>query len=138
MLHTFTHSMHMCHSSSSILVHVQVKFHTKTHIHAHALQNYFYFQNPQQFQDEYRRLALQGRYNPTDGGGRMYDAVWILATALNRTMAMVKSGNINGTGCENTSGSLVPLEQFQYSNEKMGCLIQYNIQITNFSGVSVS
>ena len=83
-------------------------------------------------------MALQGRYNPTDGGGRMYDAVWILAIALNHTMAMVKSGNINGTGCENTSGSLVPLEQFQYSNEKMGCLIQYNIQNTNFSGVSVS
>ena len=111
---------------------------TLTHMRAYALQNYFYFQTPQQFQDEYRRLALQGRYNPTDSGGRMYDAVWILAIALNRTMAMVKSGNINGTGCENTSGSLVPLEQFQYSNEKMGCLIQYNIQITNFSGVSVS
>eukprot|EP00731_Ephydatia_muelleri_P020686 Em0013g413a len=48
---------------------------------------------------------------------------------------MVNKGNINGTGCENISGSLVPLEQFQYSNEKMGCLIQYNIQMTNFSGV---
>ena len=68
----------------------------------------------------------------------MYDPVWILAIALNHTMAMVKSGNINGTGCENTSDSLVPLDQFQYSNEKMGCRIQYNIQNTNFSGVSVS
>ena len=77
-------------------------------------------------------------YEISDAGDRLYDAVWILASALNRTMAMVKSGDINGTGCENTSGSLAPLEQFQYSNEKMGCLIQYNIQITNFSGVSVS
>ena len=76
-------------------------------------------------------------YEITDAGGRLYDAVWILAVALNRTMIMVKSGNINGTGCENITGSLVLLEQFQYSNEKMGCLIQYNIQITNFSGVSV-
>ena len=58
--------------------------------------------------------------------------------ALNRTAIMLNKGNINGTGCENISGSLVPLEQFQYSNEKMGCLIQYNIQMTNFSGVSVS
>ena len=95
-------------------------------------------QTPQQFQDEYNYLAQQGGYGITYGGGRLYDAVWILAVALNRTMAMVKSGDINGTGCENITGALVPLEQFQYSNEKMGCLIQYNIQITNFSGVSVS
>ena len=76
-------------------------------------------------------------YEVSDAGGRAYDAVWILAGALNRTTAMVKSGNINGTGCENITGSLVPLDQFQYSNEKMGCIIQYNIQITNFTGVSV-
>ena len=67
----------------------------------------------------------------------MYDAIWILAMALNRTMAMLKTGNTTGTGCENISGSLMPLEAFNYSNEKMGCLIQHNIQITNFSGVSV-
>ena len=76
-------------------------------------------------------------YEVSDAGGRAYDAVWILAVALNHTIAMVKSGNINGTGCENISGSLVPLEQFQYSNEKMGCLMQYNIQMANFTGVSV-
>ena len=76
-------------------------------------------------------------YKISDAGGRLYDAVWILAQALNCTMTMVKSGDINGTGCENITGSLVPLEQFQYSNEKMGCLIQHNIQITNFTGVSV-
>jgi hypothetical protein len=76
-------------------------------------------------------------YNVSDAGGRAYDAVWVLAIALNRTMTMVKTANINGTGCENTTGSLVPLEQFQYSNEMMGCLIQWNIQMTNISGVSV-
>ncbi|KAL5471262.1 hypothetical protein EMCRGX_G029358 [Ephydatia muelleri] len=90
----------------------------------------------QKFQDEYEYRALQMNYEVSDAGGRAYDAVWILAAALNRTMAMVKSGNINGTGCENITGSLVPLDQFQYSNEKMGCIIQYNIQITNFTGVS--
>ena len=57
--------------------------------------------------------------------------------ALNGTMALLRTKNINGTGCENISGSLVPLEQFEYSNEKMGCLIQHNIQIATFSGVSV-
>eukprot|EP00731_Ephydatia_muelleri_P020681 Em0013g408a len=88
----------------------------------------------QQFHNEYNLRALQMNYEVSGAGGRAYDAVWILAAALNRTMVMVESGNINGTGCENITGSLVPLEQFQYSNEKLGCLIQYNIQMTNFTG----
>ena len=86
---------------------------------------------------EYVRLAMQRKYEITDAGGRLYDAIWILAVALNRTMEMLKTGNITGTGCENISGSLAPLEQFEYSNKKMGCLIQHNVQITNFTGVTV-
>ena len=92
---------------------------------------------PQQFQIEYELRARQNGYDVSDAGGRAYDAIWVLALALNHTMTMVKSGNINGTHCENVTGSLVPLEQFNYSNEKMGCLIQWNIQQTNISGVSV-
>ena len=94
-------------------------------------------QFPQQFQIEYELRAHQNGYIVSDAGGRAYDAIWVLARALNHTMAMVKSGNINGTHCENATGSLVPLEQFNYSNEKMGCLLQWNIQQSNFSGVSV-
>ena len=70
----------------------------------------------------------------------MYDVMWILGLALNKTLSMVAAGSsgIAETGCENATGSLVPLEGFSYSNEMMGCLIQWNIQQTNFSGVSVS
>ena len=73
-------------------------------------------------------------------GGVVYDAIWILALALNKTLSMVEEGNssVIGTGCENVAGWLAPLEEFSYNNEKMGCLIQWNIQQTNFSGVSVS
>ena len=73
-------------------------------------------------------------------GGLAYDVIWILALALNETLSMVEEGNssIIGTGCENATGWLAPLEEFSYDNEKMGCLIQWNIQQTNFSGVSVS
>ena len=92
---------------------------------------------PQQFQAEYVSRARQYGYSVSDAGGRAYDAIWVLALALNHTMAMVRSGNINGTDCENAIGTLVPLEKFEYSNEKMGCLIQWNIQQTNISGVSV-
>lgn len=92
---------------------------------------------PQRFLSEYKNRCTQDKYYATDDGGRAYDAAWVLALALNSTMAMVKRGNINGTGCENRSGSLLPLDQFNYTNEKMGCLIQWNIQRSNFSGVTV-
>ena len=73
-------------------------------------------------------------------GGVAYDAIWILALALNKTLSMVEEGSssVIGTGCENATGWLAPLEEFSYDNEKMGCLIQWNLQQTNFSGVSVS
>lgn len=72
-------------------------------------------------------------------GGLLYDVIWVLAMALNKTMTMIKNNvDINETNCEDVPGSLVPLEQFTYANEKMGCLIQWNIQKTSFLGVSVS
>ena len=70
--------------------------------------------------------------------GVVYDVIWVLAIALNKTMTMINSTNINETNCENISGSLVPLEDFDYTNEQVGCLIQWNLQQTSFNGVSVS
>ena len=70
--------------------------------------------------------------------GVMYDVIWVLALALNKTMTMINSGDISATNCGNIPGSLVPLEQFNYSNERVGCLIQWNLQQTSFYGVSVS
>lgn len=68
---------------------------------------------------------------------QLYDDVWGLALALNDTMTMVEHGNITGTGCEDFDGSLVSLENFTYGNAKMGCLINWSLRRTNFSGVSV-
>ena len=62
----------------------------------------------------------------------------MLAQALNNTMSMVENEDIGRTGCSNVTGDLVPLEEFNYTNEKMGCLIQWNLQQTNFSGGTVS
>ena len=42
------------------------------------------------------------------------------------------------TNCEGMDGGLVPLDEFNYSNAFMGCVIRYNLQQTNFVGVSVS
>ena len=90
------------------------------------------------FQNEYKVSARERHFDVVDPGVRLYDAFWVLALALNNTNAMVESANISGTGCENVTGSLVKLENFTYGNEMMGCLIQWNLQMTDFSGVSVS
>ena len=90
------------------------------------------------FEREYERRAVEGRFDIVDVRFRIYDAIWALALALNRTMTMVDESDISGTGCEMMNGSLVPLHEFDYSNALMGCLVQWNLQTTNFSGVSVT
>ena len=95
-------------------------------------------QSAAEFEELYERRAREEGYNIIDTGARLYDVMWVLAIALNKTMMAVESGDINGTGCEDVPGSLVPLEEFSYANEKMGCVIQWNLQQTDFSGVSVS
>ena len=90
------------------------------------------------FTSKYEERARKEGYNTTGQAYKLYDVLWVLALALNGTNAMVNSGDINGTGCEGVSGSLVPLEEFNYSNSKMGCLMQWNIQQINFSGLTVS
>ena len=84
--------------------------------------------------------ASDGLYNYSFIAPLTYDAVWTLAFALNSTMEMVNTGDISETGCDQQilSGELVPLEHFNYSNSLMGCVMHWNIQQTNFSGVSVS
>ncbi len=69
-----------------------------------------------------------------------FDAVWTLALALNRTNEMVQSstrqGIANLTGC-NVPGALVPLENFTYSNQLIGCVVRWNLERTDFLGISV-
>ena len=95
-------------------------------------------QTPDAFEEEYTKRANEGGFEILDVGVRLYDIMWMLSIALNNTMSMVRSGDISGTGCNSVPGSLVPLEEFNYNNEKMGCLIQWNLQTTNYTGVSVS
>ncbi len=67
-----------------------------------------------------------------------YDALWAFARALNKTNEMVQNSEIvNRTGCT-VPGELVPLENFTYSNQFMGCIIRWNLERTDFVGISVS
>ena len=44
----------------------------------------------------------------------------------------------NYTDCTGMDGALVPLNEFNYSNAFMGCVIRYNLQQTDFVGILVS
>ena len=90
------------------------------------------------FKERYETRARLEKYTIVNQAYKLYDALWVLALALNHTDAMIKSSDISGTGCEAVSGSLVPLEEFNYTNAKIGCLIRWSIQQTNLSGLTVS
>ena len=72
----------------------------------------------------------------TVGPSVFYDLIWSLALGLNETAKRV--AEMNETGCEMFSGELVPLESFNYSNQKMGCLLRESIQQVYFDGLSVN
>ena len=77
-----------------------------------------------------------------------YDALWTFALALNRTNEMVGSLTreeiLNRTQCGGTDEEtgveweVVSLENFTYSNQLMGCIIRWNLERTDFVGISVS
>ena len=90
------------------------------------------------FKERYEERARRGNYTVVNQAYKLYDALWVLALALNHTDAMIRGSDVGGTGCETVPGSLVPLEEFNYTNAKIGCLIRWNIQCTNLSGLSVS
>ena len=96
-------------------------------------------QTPRYLHEIYANRSAQLGYTPGLVRGLAYDAIWALALALNRTQDMFLSNfNVTEIGCDGLDGGLVPLEQFHYSNGVMGCVIRWNLQQTNFSGVSVS
>ena len=96
-------------------------------------------QTPRYLDEIYANRSAQLGYTPGLVRGLAYDAIWALALALNRTQDMFLSNfNVTEIGCDGLDGGLVPLEQFHYSNGVMGCVIRWNLQQTNFSGVSVS
>ena len=67
--------------------------------------------------------------------GSLFDAMWALAIGLNTTATRVASNDSNG--CDHLPGELVPLEDFDYSNEVMGCVLRDSFQRVNFVGVTV-
>ena len=84
-----------------------------------------FLQTSKQFTDTYKNLL-----------GVAYDAVWAIALGLDHASEKVRLGN--DSGCEDVPGNLVPLEEFDYSNAKMGCLFEKSFRETMFTGITVS
>ena len=67
--------------------------------------------------------------------GIVFDTVWTIAIGLD--VASKKILINNETGCEGLPGELVPLEHFQYTNMKLGCVIKQSFSELNFLGITV-
>ena len=65
-----------------------------------------------------------------------HDGIWSLAIGLDNAVKRIAMGN--DSGCEELPGDLVPLEQFDYTNEKVGCILRQGFTEVNFLGITVS
>ena len=93
-----------------------------------------------QFDDEYLRRLQEPRYRernlrPTSAPGLLYDAIWAMAMSLQNVSERVRRND--SSGCSHLPGELVPLDQFDYANELMGCLMRNSYYNIDFSGITV-
>ena len=58
--------------------------------------------------------------------------------ALGLDIAYKRVNNNDSSGCGHLPGELVPLENFTYKNEMMGCVLHNSFHQVNFSGITVS
>ena len=68
--------------------------------------------------------------------GLAFDVIWAMALGLNATAQRIAQGN--DSGCQDLSGDLVPLENFDYTNEKLGCIMKQSMGRLNYDGLTVS
>ena len=91
--------------------------------------------------DEDDLSLLDGSGNPSQTHfifppGVVFDAVLALALGLRR--AAIRVTRKDSSGCESFPGKLVPLEEFSYFNDKMGCVLRQSLASLSFVGVTVS
>ena len=69
--------------------------------------------------------------------GSEFDAMWAMALGLHEAAERVSLND--STGCDNIhTGEMSPLEDFDYLNDKMGCVLNESFKQVNFVGVTVS
>ena len=98
-------------------------------------------QTPEEYEKEYSKLLQQERYQVQNltkfiASGSIYDATWAMALGLHNASEMVMMND--SSGCDHLPGRLVPLEDFDYMNEKMGCVMHNSFHQVHFFGITVS
>jgi len=68
--------------------------------------------------------------------GAEFDAVWAMALGLHNASQRVRVND--SSGCDYLPGELVPLEDFDYLNDRMGCVLRDSFQHVSFRGITVS
>ena len=68
--------------------------------------------------------------------GSSYDAIWAMALGVDHATEMIKTNN--SSGCSHLPGKLVSLENFDYHNQLMGCVLRKSFHQVNFTGITVS
>ena len=101
----------------------------------------FHIQTVDTYEQEYRARLQEERYqdlNLTEFilASSEYDAMWAMALGLHEASERVRLND--SSGCCHLPGELVPLEQFDYLNEKMGCVFRESFQQVTFRGITVS
>ena len=61
--------------------------------------------------------------------------MWSIAIGLD--IASRKIAACNDSGCSHLPGALVPLERFDYDNQKLGCIMKQSMDEVAFTGVTV-
>ena len=94
-----------------------------------------------QFLDEYLERIDKFRINnasvaPVSLPNIGFDMAWAIGLGLDAAVERITM--MNDTGCEHLSGEMVPLEEFDYSNDKMGCILKQSMGSVEFEGFSVS
>ena len=98
-------------------------------------------QTPQEYEKEYSRRLQTEHYQSQNISefilsGSSYDAVWAMALGLHYASERVKAND--SSGCNHLTGNLVTLENFDYHNELMGCVLRKSFHQVNFTGITVS
>ena len=61
-----------------------------------------------------------------------------MALGLHNASERVRLNDSTGCDDDNLSGELVPLEEFEYVNDRMGCVLRESFQQVRFHGITVS
>ena len=91
------------------------------------------------FTTEYVHRLQEPKYSnlsKVSVAGVAYDAVWALARGLDRAVTRIDLND--SSGCDHLPGELVPLEEFDYQNERMGCVLRKSFSQVSFHGITVS